>query len=914
MIYLIPLMTDYTNLNIWKFFKKSAMGGNAGIRGYIVQTIIGMIDALEKDNSWQSVTLEPVDESEKVDIRWRYPNKTKFSQVKSSQNIIKLYQTKKWCKELKDHSPGADEYELIIVGHPEDKLLKEKKIDDVTIAEFKTLNIDSLIAEASTKIDTYYEKKNKPKISSKVREILVKNLATHFGTNSIIGKEITRSEFDKDLLEWISAIEKQIDTNPFASLAPPVENINKEINHRIAEKIIELIGWDKFNENPTIEIFNERTGENDKHTINFFGDIESKLKEATDDFIMITSLHDLNYPESSKNQIQKYLNDTDKVFDDLKQKKKIPITRNNNTDYHSILFWLTTENSELWTDFIYRAKENYKRDLLADDITYYLVDNNRANFLISSIGTAKNYREDLAVKFLYPITEANQKPGSIGQRGFKLPVQYINTSVLPIIKEDSSAISILLFCSDSFSSETLKKLIWLTIRLTSGLGNEYLIYFSDYDIAINQNEANEVIRSFNDEILQKKLRICRYISIDAKALDALPLVKAKNISDEIYDESKESTSTKHLNEAFISILPYGDILKPFLTTDAITAQDLRIFLAKKGIFIKNADRSKLINVMATLLFSPKELKDFISLINIKDRSVHTSNEIYYVKKDETIENVFKQIRPNFDNLTENLQTKLLGSPIFVQSLENSNEYILSAITEKKDPTSQVSVNTLWGKVEVICTKQDDNIVINRFNTISRDDKLIANRISKIIQSEFKRIDFVKDDVIKVMFKNFSNNIDRVNFLLSFTDVSSSSILRDPDIKSIKFKFDDNEDLPEVFKDKKGKDLITYFNGKNLAGLNEISDNDFKKVLLLEEIFITYKYDMLNIKNGYYSVKYNFSDALKNKPEKDGIFKSEPFLAMSKQVKALNNIDKFKKDLAKEIESIKMGKIKQFNLM
>lgn len=111
-----------------------------------------------------------------------------------------------------------------------------------------------------------------------------------------------------------------------------------------------------------------------------------------------------------------------------------------------------------------------------------------------------------------------------------------------------------------------------------------------------------------------------------------------------------------------------------------------------------------------------------------------------------------------------------------------------------------------------------------------------------------------------------------------------------------------------------KDLITYFSGRNLSGINEISEDDFKKVLLLEEIYITYKYDHYNLKNGFYSVKYNFSDALKNKPEKDGVFKSEPNLYMSTQVKKLANVDLFKKELSKEIERIKLEKLKQFNII
>ncbi|MCT1523869.1 hypothetical protein [Sphingobacterium hotanense] len=892
------------------------MGGNAGIRGYLIQTIICVLDALDSDSEWLEVTLEPLNESEKVDIRWVYPDKVKVCQVKSSQNIIRFNDAKKWCTDLTTNSPNINEYELIVVGHPEEKLIKSDNIDQVKISKVQSLDVDSLIDIASTKIDAYYEKHGKSKMSSKVREILVKTLTAHFGTNSITGKEISREDFDQHLLEWISAIEKQIENNPFAVLASPKLNENLPFNFRIAKKILDLIGWTNFNENVTVSIYNERTEENDQFKIDFFGDFESKLKSDTDDAISITSIHDLTYPASSKQEIQNYIYGSDKIQEDLLAKKKIPIRRNSTTEFHNILFWLTTENSEVNEDFIHHAKDNYRKDWLNDDMYYYLVDNNKAVFLISSIVTAKNYREDLTVKFLYPITEANQNPGQIGKRGTKLPAQFINTSVLPIIKESSDKISILIFCSDAFSEDSLKKLIWLTIRLTSGLGNEYLLYFPNYKETEHLNLANEAIRSFNDEILGNKIVVKRYDRIDAEALASISSTNSSSLKNETFDElqTQSDLKSKHLNEAFINILPYGDIIKPFLKTDAITANDMKIFLAKKGIFVKSADRAKLIGLMSVLLFSPKELEDFKTLIDVKDRPVNTTNEIFQIKQNESLENIFKRIRPNFDNITENLNTKLLDPPVFKPNPSNTNEYIFDVRTERKDPTSQISVNTLWGRIEIVCSKESDKLVVNRVNTVSREDKLIANRVMKSIEGEFKQADFIKEDTLKVMFKSFGNNIDRVNFLLSFTNVTSSTIFKEPEIKSIKFKFDDTEDIPEAFKDKKDKDLITYFSGRNLSGINEISEEDFKKVLLLEEIYITYKYDHFNLKNGFYSVKYNFSDALKNKPERDGVFKSEPSLYMSNQVKALTNIDGFKKELSREIERIKLEKLKQFNII
>lgn len=890
------------------------MGGNAGIRGYLIQTIICVLDSLETDNLWTSVTLEPLDESEKVDIRWKYDNSAvKLSQVKSSQNVIRYSAAKKWCAELETHSPNASQYELIVIGNVDEKLLKAEDIGKVKLGEIKPLNISVLIDQASTKIDKFYEAKNKPKISSQVRELIVKALTLEFGTSSIIGKEISRDDFDTKLLEWISAVENQIETNPFASLAPPSGNQNIPINHRIVQKILELIGWHQFGENHTVQNFNEKTEENELHSVNFLGDFESKLKEDSGDFVMISSLHSLKYPDSSKTDVYKYLNDTDIVYSDLLDKRKIPIKRFESTDVYSLLFWLSTDNSEVSKDFIHYTKENYKRNLLNENINYFLIDNNKANFLISSITTAKNYRPDVPVKFAYPITEANQSPERIGERGLKLPPQFINSSVLPITKESQSKISFLLFCSDPFSPEALKKLIWLTISLTSGYGNEYLLYFPDYDEAESKNEALEVIRSFNEDLLDEKVKVLKYNSIDIEALDSLSNTTAVISKNETYAEDNQPSL--HLNEAFANILPYGDIIKPFLKTDAITANDIKFFLAKKGIFTKNADIKKLIDLMTSLLFSPKELEDFKSFIDVKGKIVHSSPTFFNIKQDETLETVFKKVNINTDNLAEGLDVKIINpDSLKLESNPAKDEFKLTLITETKDPTSSLLVNTKPGKAEVVIKKKDNQLVVVTENTISRADKYIVNRLVKIIEEEFKRIDFIEEEKIKVMFKNFSSNTERVNFLLSFSNIASSVLFHEADIQSIKFKFDENTEIPELYQDKVDKDLVINFEGKGLQTLTELSEKNAKGSIFLEEMRILYKFNYLNIKNGLYKVTYNFSNALKNKPEFDGVFKSAPYLKKTNSVKSLSSIENLEKELGKEIEKLIQEKLKQFNII
>ena len=74
-------------------------GGPVAIRGYLVQTLVALLEALDADKDWISVTLEPPDHvSEKIDILWQYPGKIKAVQVKSSINPFEDADVKQWAR------------------------------------------------------------------------------------------------------------------------------------------------------------------------------------------------------------------------------------------------------------------------------------------------------------------------------------------------------------------------------------------------------------------------------------------------------------------------------------------------------------------------------------------------------------------------------------------------------------------------------------------------------------------------------------------------------------------------------------------------------------------------------------------------------------------------------------------------
>lgn len=880
------------------------MGGQHGMRGYLLQAIVTVLESLSTKSQWKNVTLEPTDESEKVDVVWEYHDGTKkLVQIKSSQNTINYSSAKSWVEMLKENS-DADSFELVCIGHVDSKLNRVNEIEGVKIT-VKALDFESLQNNSIVKLDEFYEKEGRSKISSTIKELILNSLNYKLSKDSIFGKTISSEKFDSILINWLSEIEKHILKNPFLKFIPYDSNSPElTLNEKLASNFLKLIGWNNYKESKTVSYYDPKILCEKMAKVDYYLSQDSKLKDNTTDHILLNAIHDYEYPEMAKAEIFDFLSSTNNVTEELKRTREINPEKNNSI--FNILFWISTKNSDLQKDFTDINRDYFRNERLEADQQYYFVDNARANFIISSIATAKNYRSEVPVKFLYPITESNLAYNKIGKRGTRLPPEYINTDILPIIKEGSDRISVLLFCSDPYEQESLKKIIWLLIMLSSGMANEYVIYFPNFDDYYH-DEVIQAINSFENSELIGKVKVYKSLLVDINDISDMNLQTTSDLSSEVstMNENKEI----RINPIFREQLPYGDLLKPILNTDRVSAQDLKIFLSLKGIFIKNADKKKLIDLMSNLLFSPLELLNFIKLISVKEKPVSSTPIILKLSTNETIQTIFNSIKPDFRKITDGLQAKLDKPVEFIQDQTVKDTFVYTAYVEKKDITKHVAINTTWEPIKISYKKIDDHVIVNNVETNSRDGKIIANRIINAVKVEMLEKSHINEETIQLKFTDFSSNRERVNFLLSFVNISQSNLFVDQDIKGLKFIFDEKQEIPELYKDKTEKDLIILFRGKNLAGLKEISEDHFKDVIFLEEISITYKFEVKGI-TGFYNVRYNFSEALKFKPI-EGDFRSQSYLHTNYRIKQLRNISSLEKQLSQEVESLKVEKLRIF---
>lgn len=180
------------------------MSGQAGVRGYMIQSIISVLNSFN-DTEWTSITIEPNISSDKVDILWRYSKSSKACQVKSSQNQITKSKCEKWINELEE-SFDCDDYELILIGPVNEDVANAKQISKTKIPTPKVIDIDALLEQASNRLDRFLEQRSISKVPVFAREILIKALVTKFEKYSTSGKEISRKDFTNTFDAWILSL------------------------------------------------------------------------------------------------------------------------------------------------------------------------------------------------------------------------------------------------------------------------------------------------------------------------------------------------------------------------------------------------------------------------------------------------------------------------------------------------------------------------------------------------------------------------------------------------------------------------------------------------------------------------------------------------------------------------------------
>ncbi|MBC8871588.1 MAG: SUMF1/EgtB/PvdO family nonheme iron enzyme [Planctomycetes bacterium] len=165
--------------------------------------MIALLEALDEERPWTSVTLEPDIDSEKVDILWQYPGRTEAVQVKSSINPFGKADVERWAAELEAWQK-ADEYRLVLVGTVSPSVSKIGHVGKVAVPPPKNLDLSGLREQAAHRLHRFLESHGLPIESANRLTDLVGLLADDLSSRSVVGQTLWREGLAELLKGWIA--------------------------------------------------------------------------------------------------------------------------------------------------------------------------------------------------------------------------------------------------------------------------------------------------------------------------------------------------------------------------------------------------------------------------------------------------------------------------------------------------------------------------------------------------------------------------------------------------------------------------------------------------------------------------------------------------------------------------------------
>lgn len=198
------------------------MGGQDGSRGYLYQSVVSVLNSLTAKD-WLHVQIEPDTANDKVDICWFFENnEQEVTQVKSSINNFSKPNIIEWFETLVSDAPNANSYKLILIGTCTgpvmqfiNKLnknsLSRNELDDLSslspylekmTVQLENFALDGLESKIYTSLNKFLSNKGHT-INHHLLEMMTMAIVYQFFKFSTNGKKVSKTDFEKKLLEWV---------------------------------------------------------------------------------------------------------------------------------------------------------------------------------------------------------------------------------------------------------------------------------------------------------------------------------------------------------------------------------------------------------------------------------------------------------------------------------------------------------------------------------------------------------------------------------------------------------------------------------------------------------------------------------------------------------------------------------------
>ena len=141
----------------------------------------------------------------------------------------------------------------------------------------------------------------------------------------------------------------------------------------------------------------------------------------------------------------------------------------------------------------------------------FLIDNTRFDFIDKCLNFLDAHYGDYERFYIYFANGLNNN--NVSRRtGNIMPLEFINSSILPFVLKKGDVSILVLFSIDNFDTESLIQIIGLAKNLSNGVNGATLICYPDYSKTIHENNVAITKRKVEDSNFTENLNVVNYIN------------------------------------------------------------------------------------------------------------------------------------------------------------------------------------------------------------------------------------------------------------------------------------------------------------------------------------------------------------------------------------------------------------------
>lgn len=286
-----------------------------------------------------------------------------------------------------------------------------------------------------------------------------------------------------------------------------------EVGENVVVDFLNLIGWKNPLRNDDIESidtdFRKRTNGID----GYFHYINPMVSSTIENVIYSSKYSTDPYPISQiTTQFKDRYLELAKAIESFKKSelKQYTINLHQNIDTHfdrGILFWLNNSGTGE-NDLISRlSRIELNTGVNHDGI--FLVDNKRIEFIYDSICFAQLKYRYHDIDFIYFNNGLNNDDRN-PRNGKIMPVQYINSSILPLRASKDNETTIIINSIENFDRDDLMKYMGIAKNIGCNSQGATVISFPNYSETEHLPTVNNIKQIFNDASFTSQLEVVNY--------------------------------------------------------------------------------------------------------------------------------------------------------------------------------------------------------------------------------------------------------------------------------------------------------------------------------------------------------------------------------------------------------------------